>query len=88
VSVATNGNSVVGVPAAPTAESRIYRCEYCKGVVLSTHVAKFGGCKECGSRKVRLAFKLTEEEVTAAKAEGYNFNDDQWSDDPEYVLND
>lgn len=65
--------------SAPSPEGKIYRCEYCKAVVLHAHIADYGGCKECGSRKVRVAFKLTDEEVEAAKAEGYVFHDAQWT---------
>lgn len=88
MSLAGNTKTVVGVPAAPTAGSRVYRCEYCRCIVLYAQVQQFGGCKECGSRRIRIAFKLTDEEVEAAQAEGYQFDDDQWTDDIQHAYND
>jgi hypothetical protein len=57
-------------------------------VVLYAHIQEFGGCKECGSRKVRIAFKLTDEEIAAAKQEGYVFSEAEWSHDIEHAYND
>lgn len=59
----------------------VFRCEHCNGVLLHEDIEK-GGCQECGGRRVRIAYKLTDEEAGALKARGYIFDDDQWSPEP------
>ncbi len=63
----------------------IMRCEYCRAVVLQSHIAEAGGCKMCGSRRMRIAFSLTDEEMRQAQAEGYVPQAGQWSDKPMVV---
>lgn len=60
----------------------IYRCDFCKKVVLESHIKKDGGCSACGGRRIRIARSLTDEEVETAKAEGYEFKSSEWSNEP------
>lgn len=61
------------------------RCEYCRAVVLQKHIAELGGCKMCGSRRMRIAFSLTDDEMSQAQADGYVLPDGAWSDKPQVV---
>ena len=81
MSLAKTTGGVGASSEAPAPSGHIYRCEFCMGVVLNTHIHEFGGCKECGGRRVKVAFKLSDEEQAAAEAEGYDFDTDDFTAD-------
>jgi DNA-directed RNA polymerase subunit RPC12/RpoP len=63
-------------------DQTVYRCGYCRTVVLPLQVATKGCCGECGSRMLRIATMLSDDEIAKAKAEGYLFTSDRWYEGP------
>lgn len=59
-------------------EELIYRCEYCREPVLYSDIQN-GGCL-CGSRRVRIAVAVTDEEMQKLKERGYDYKQEHWLD--------
>lgn len=59
----------------------VRRCFWCDTMVSPSDIQK-GGCQECGSRRTRMAAKITDAEEARLVAEGYEFDQDDWSDTP------
>jgi hypothetical protein len=58
---------------------RVYRCEYCHKPVIEADIQQ-GGCL-CGSRRVRIATSVTDEEMADLKERGYEFKPEYWMDE-------
>lgn len=65
-------------------ESRVYRCESCKGVLYDRHINE-GGCPKCGGRRIRIAVGITDEELTFLQSEGYEYDAAHWMDEAQAV---
>ena len=63
----------------------VMRCRDCRALAPVLEICERGACSECGSIEWKAAYKLTEAEVDALKAKGYEFDEDQWSDDPNFT---
>lgn len=63
----------------------VMRCVYCRSLVLEQDIHTAGGCNDCGSRRLQIAFKLTDEEMDSLVARGYVRDPDHWSDRPNIV---
>ena len=70
------------VESLESLDQTVYRCAYCSAVVLPLQLASKGHCPSCGSRRLRIASTLSDDEVAKAKAEGYVFTSDRWIDGP------
>lgn len=66
---------------------QIKRCYYCNQIVLPSDISS-GQCCPCGSRKLRVAFGITDEEEQRLKADGYVFTEENWSDNRESAWKD
>lgn len=54
----------------------IYRCFYCNQVLWNGDMQEDGTCP-CGSRKLRKAFGITDEELAGLKARGFTPEENQ-----------
>lgn len=63
-------------------QNTVYRCQYCNAVVTGEEIRVNGAC-ECGSRKVRPAFAITDDEMEAMKARGFQAVEGQFSENRE-----
>ena len=59
-------------------DNKVYRCEYCHKCVLDEDV-QLGGCV-CGSRRVKIATAVTDEEAVELRERGYDFEANGWMD--------
>lgn len=66
---------------------QVKRCFYCNQIVLPSEIASGNVCV-CGSRKLRVAFGISDEEEQRLKADGYVFNEEDWSDNRETAWKD
>ncbi len=64
----------------------IMRCSYCDHPVLMKEISE-GGCPRCGSRKVKIAFGVTDQEMDDLRSRGYEPSPERWSDKPWPVSN-
>lgn len=60
-------------------EKKVYRCEYCHSPVLHSDISQ-GGCL-CGSRRIKVATSVTDDEMKKLVERGYEYRTEYWMDE-------
>lgn len=63
-------------------DQTVYRCVYCATMILPSDVVLKGGCRKCGSKRMRVAATVSDEEAVRAIGEGYVFSEERWDEGP------
>lgn len=59
-------------------KNTLYRCFYCNKLIWRQDLDEDGAC-ECGSRKTRIAFAVTDEEMAELETRGFVRTDEQFT---------